>query len=278
MSGPRRFLLPKGRRPPPRWVVVSLVVHLLVAAAIVSTHGWQPAAPERTLSYLLNIATPPPTPREVKLEAPVPPPPARRGRSLVFRAAPALPADTASPPPPLGDEPAGVPSGTPGGRGQAGRLLALTPHTGDPRLWVRPMIIPEGGGRPITLDSAVRTRLLAMADSLERHPASDPNRPPSWTFQRDGKTYGLDAQGMHFGSFTIPTMVLALLPMPQGNIDQSRANAALMLLRADMLRAAARAEAEDDFRRAVRDIRERKDRERREQRERDQRERDRPIP
>ena len=155
--------------------------------------------------------------------------------------------------------------------------MALGPRTGDPRLWVRPMIIPEGGGRPIALDSAVRMRLFAMADSLERNPVSDPNRPPSWTFERGGKTYGLDAQGMHFGSFTVPSFLLAFLPVPQGNIDQSRANAALMRMRADLLRAAARAEAEEDFRRAVREIRERKDRERREQRDRDAN-RPRPTP
>jgi len=98
------------------------------------------------------------------------------------------------------------------------------------------MIIPEGGGRPISLDSAVRMRLLAMADSLQKNPTIDPLRLPSWTFTRDGKTYGLDAQGMHFGTFTVPTAVLAFLPLPQGNIDQARANAALMAMRADLLR------------------------------------------
>ena len=40
-------------------------------------------------------------------------------------------------------------------------------------------------------------------------------------------------------------------------------------MRADLLRAAARAQVEEDFQQAVRDIRARKDRERREQRERD---------
>jgi hypothetical protein len=182
-----------------------------------------------------------------------------------------------TPPTPLGDRD-GAPGGVPGGRGRAGGVMAMTPTTGDPRLWVRPLYIPEGGGRPISLDSAVRQRLMALADSLERNPEYDPMRPPSWTFERNGRTYGIDAQGIHLGTFTIPTAVLAFLPLPQGNIDQARANRQLMEMRSDILRAAARAQAEDDFRRAVREIRERKDRERREQREREQRERDRPIP
>jgi hypothetical protein len=56
-----------------------------------------------------------------------------------------------------------------------------------------------------------------------------------------------------------------------------------MAMRADILRAAARSEAEDDFRRAVAEIRERKDKERMEQRRRQDQQRrdqpdDRPIP
>ena len=56
--------------------------------------------------------------------------------------------------------------------------------------------------------------------------------------------------------------MLAFLSFPQGNIDQARANAALMAMRADIMRAAARAQAEADFRQAVREIRARKQKER----------------
>jgi len=153
------------------------------------------------------------------------------------------------------------------------------------------MYIPEGGGRPINMDSVVRGRLLAMAviaDSLARDDSlgqrHDPYAPARWTFEHNGRTYGIDQNGIHFGSFTIPTAVLAFLPFPQGNIDQASANQLLMRQRADILQAASRAEAEEDFRRAVKEIRERRDRERREQREREERDRQRagdqpqPIP
>jgi hypothetical protein len=182
-------------------------------------------------------------------------------------------------PPP--SPPAGDTNGVRGG-------IGMSPTRGDPRLWVQPMYIPEGGGRPINMDSVVRQRMLVMADKMDSvmrndslSPTRNPLAPPRWTFEHDGKTYGIDQSGIHFGTFSIPTAVLAFLPFPQGNIDQARAYSRTMDMRADILRAAARAEAEDDFRRAVAQIRERKDRERREQRERDARERrdnDRPIP
>ena len=161
------------------------------------------------------------------------------------------------------------------GRGTRGArtLASLVPEYGDGRLWVPPMYLPSGGGRPIRMDSVVAARMLALADSVERNPLADPRANPyvsrGWTFRRNGKTYGWDAAGLHLGDFTIPNVVLAFLSLPQGNIDLARANTALLEMRADIMRAAARAEAEDDFKQAVRDIRARKDRERREQRARD---------
>jgi hypothetical protein len=149
------------------------------------------------------------------------------------------------------------------------------------------MYIPEGGGRPINMDSVVRGRLGSMAvlaDSLARLDsmgiASNPYAPTRWTFESGGQTFGLDGSWIYLGPIKIPSVLLALIPFPQGNIDQNRANEQLMRMRADLLRAAARAEAEEDFRRAVEQIRERRDRERREQREQEQRdrERERPIP
>jgi hypothetical protein len=126
------------------------------------------------------------------------------------------------------------------------------------------------------MDSVVAVRMLALADSIERYPPADPNANPyvsrPWTFRRNGKTYGLDAAGLHLGDFTIPMpalMLLAAQVMPQGNVDQQRANSTLMAMRADILRAAARAQAEDDFRQAVRDIRARKQKERDAQQARD---------
>jgi hypothetical protein len=183
---------------------------------------------------------------------------------------------------PVTDAAAGLPSGaggrdSAGGRGRGSRgtrtLASAVPEYGDGRLWVPPLYLLPGGGRPIRMDSVVAARMLALADSVERNPMGDPRANPyvsrPWTFRRNGKTYGWDAAGLHLGDFTIPSAVLAFLSLPQGNIDLARANTALLEMRADIMRAAARAEAEDDFKQAVRDIRARRDRERREQRARE---------
>jgi hypothetical protein len=184
---------------------------------------------------------------------------------------------------PVADSGMGIPSGVggrdsvsgPGGRGTRGTrtLASLVPEYGDGRLWVPPLYLLPGGGRPIRMDSVVAARMLALADSVERNPMADPRANPyvsrPWTFRRNGKTYGWDAAGLHLGDFTIPSAVLAFLSLPQGNIDLARANSALLEMRADIMRAAARAEAEGDFKQAVRDIRARRDRERREQRARE---------
>ena len=128
--------------------------------------------------------------------------------------------------------------------------------------------------REIRIDSAVAVRMQELADSMEKNPSLDPNADPyvskPWTFRAGGKTYGIDSKGIHLGDFTIPTAVLAFLSTPQGNIDQARANQAYMAMRADILRAAARAQTEDDFREAVREIRARKEKEHQEQQQHQQ--------
>ena len=210
---------------------------------------------------------------------PAPAPPVHYAAPARGRAAPLVIGHGGAP---VTDAAMGLPSGVGGrdsvsgpGRGPRGArtLASLVPEYGDGRLWVPPMYLPPGGGRPIRMDSVVAARMLALADSVERNPMADPRANPyvsrPWTFRRNGKTYGWDAAGLHLGDFTIPSAVLAFLSLPQGNIDLARANTALLEMRADIMRAAARAQAEDDFKQAVRDIRARRDRERREQRARD---------
>ena len=253
--------------------MTSVLAHAVLLVAFALTNGpWYPRAPQRTLAYLMDLRGPDP-----RIEPSRPsfarPSRARRGARAALSTSPVADPDT------VPGEPAGIPDGdtaaaSPVGRLLGSRLALLTPHP-DERLWVRPLVIPEGGGRPFGLDSATRAWFRMMADSMEQHPEMDPNHNPwaaaarPWTFVRNGRTYGIDAAGLHLGSFTIPSVLLGLIAIPQGNVDQARASTALMAMRADMLRAAARAQTEEDFRRAVRGIRERNDRERRERRERD---------
>lgn len=261
--------------------MASVLAHAVLLTVWVTTNTPRPV-PERPVGPLLILDVPaqehvqqvlPPLrsapPRA--LPAAVVPPPA-----LAQGVPPTL--DSVPMPPPgvrLDTSGVGVVAGVPGAgagsgvRGGTGRrtLADLRPEYGSGELWVPPMYLPPGGGRPIRMDSVAQARMLALADSVERNPSSnDPNANPyvsrGWTFRRNGKTYGWDAAGLHLGDFTIPNVVLAFLSFPQGNIDQARANAGLMAMRADIMRAAARAQAEADFRQAVREIRSRKQKER----------------
>ena len=158
--------------------------------------------------------------------------------------------------------------GSRSGRGVRG-VQNYTPQLGDGRVWVDPVTGQVTASRQIRIDSAVAMRMREMADSMEKNPQPDVNADPyisrPWTFRAGGKTYGIDAKGIHLGDITIPTAVLAFLSTPQGNIDQARANQAYMAMRADILRAAARAQTEEDFRAAVKEIRARKEKEHQEQ-------------
>jgi hypothetical protein len=254
-----------------------VLAHLVVLSAVVrwTTARWLPEA----TGALFVLSTP--SPRTTGAVLIWPAPGAGTAAASHVRAAP-LGAGTAPAPPAVAarDTVASLPAMGIGGGGRdtlgtgAGALLAtggvapITPEFGNGLLWVRPMLSIPLTDRPIRLDSVVALRMKEMADSIEKHPLPDPNANPyvskPWTFQAGGKTYGIDSQGLHLGYFTIPTAVLAFLSLPQGNINQARANQALYEMRADILRAAARAQAEDDFRQAVRELRARKDKERQE--------------
>ena len=273
--------LPAARRTRPGWLAASILAHALLVAFLLKAYsGFRETRQQRRETVVTIV----PLPAEAAPEASAPP--ARQARPVrppsPISAVPAAVPVAAAPVEQGGDTVAPVSGG--GRRG----LAAISPLLADRRLYsARPLYIPEGGGRPIAMDDAVRGRLLAMADEIDSLNAADsfgyrrrPYATPSWVVERDGKKWGIDQTRIHLGTFSIPTAILALLPFPQGNIDQARANARIADMRAEILRAAARSEAEDDFRRAVAQIRERRERERAEQRERErqQRQRDeRPI-
>jgi hypothetical protein len=85
---------------------------------------------------------------------------------------------------------------------------------------------------------------------------------PEWTTNVAGSKFGLDSKFIYIAGLKIPAAVLALLPLPQGNIDQARAYNHLMDLRADIERAARRADNMEEFKRVIGEIRDRKQRER----------------
>jgi hypothetical protein len=164
----------------------------------------------------------------------------------------------------------------------AGRL-APAPQVGDGRLWVSPRPpLPAPVAEALYGDTTERRtaaveRLRAMVDSLNQvlDVMQRERQRPSWTVGGEGGTpkFGIDSQYIHVAGIKIPTMALALLGnlLPQGNFDESMRARQLNDMRADLLRAADRAQSFQDFRRYVRELRERKQAERdAEQRRRDQ--------
>jgi hypothetical protein len=114
-------------------------------------------------------------------------------------------------------------------------------------------------------DSAVKAAFGIYYDSA-KYAADHPGRQPGdWTHTTaDGQKWGWDPQGIRLGKFTIPNAVLAALPLKVGSgmspVDAR--NQAWM--RSDIMLHAQQSISEDEFRDAVRRIRERKEKERRE--------------
>lgn len=153
-----------------------------------------------------------------------------------------------------------------GGKGGA---QGVQPGYSEPRIWIES---PAVAAAPLVgeakLDSAVNAMILAFSDSVAKN-TYQPNKYErgDWTYTtKGGKRYGIDQQFIRLGKFSIPTALLGLLPMNQlqGNpiaLDRQRR---LDAARVEILAQAQTAMNEEDFRRAVRSIRDRKEKERKE--------------
>ncbi|HEX6058234.1 MAG TPA: hypothetical protein VFZ11_04375 [Gemmatimonadaceae bacterium] len=119
------------------------------------------------------------------------------------------------------------------------------------------------------LDSSLVARIGAANDSAALY-AESGRDPGDWTFERGGQKWGVDQRYIRLGPVKIPTAVLGALPLnAQQNPIVAERERAFALMREDIQYHAQRSMNEDEFRKAVQRIRERKDRERREQRERE---------
>ena len=147
--------------------------------------------------------------------------------------------------------------------------VRFRPEYASGALWVRPLpfspteLRDELRRNHVQLvDSAVTALVQAFLDSVAADPASRAARVPSWVTEVDGLKLGLDSRYVYLFGLKIPTLLLALLPLPAGNFDQAKAYQHLMDLRADIYQAAQRAETTEEFKQAVKDIRTRKEHER----------------
>lgn len=152
-------------------------------------------------------------------------------------------------------------------RGGSGPTRGVQPNYDDPRLWVSDL---EFYYAPKTseerLDSALYATLRRHMDSLSAN-AYSPNKfeRGDWTFGKEGSKWGIDQQYIRLGRFNIPTALLALLPLNrmQGNPIAMERDRNASYMRADIMYHAQAAMNEEQFRKAVAAIRDRKEREKR---------------
>lgn len=282
-----KFVLPPPARGRPGWTVASIFVHLAILAVIVVGAGQRYL--ERSQITLIQLAPQDVTEeREFALPSvapetqPVSPPPTvrtprvRRIRNLdtTRLATVAAPREV-----PMGVAPRSDSTTV------IGTHRVLGPAFGEGRVWVRPQDAELGVTGPspsvaahvARIDSALRERILAYVDSMPRDSFAPP-KIPKWTSEIDGQTWGIDSKWIYLGDLKLPAALLALLPFPQGNYYEAKAEQELQRVRTDIIRAARAAENAEDFKHYVEQVRKRKQEERDAERARKAAARDTVIP
>lgn len=155
--------------------------------------------------------------------------------------------------------------GTGTGIGVSGSGLAtgIEPRLPDKRIALEPgpmVRVPRTVAEDV--DSIVNVAIGIYQDSMALFARQ--RKPGDWTIKgKNGEKWGVDQQYIYVGKYKIPSALLALLPLnasAQSPIETRSAN----YIRRDVLENAQRSISEDEFRAAVKRIRERKEREKRE--------------
>lgn len=179
---------------------------------------------------------------------------------------------TALPPIPPPNVSVGAISGTGTGSGgaPAGAATGIEPAMPDPRIELRPngLHIPISQGE--RNDSAVKAIFMAYRQAELDADANRGRSPRDWTMERNGQKYGLDSQYIYLGKFKLPSAILAALPLNFGGVDGTRIIQArnASWIQNDIY-SHSQGLSEDDFRAAVKRIRDRVDRERKEAEDKD---------
>jgi hypothetical protein len=148
--------------------------------------------------------------------------------------------------------------------------LGIRPGIPDGRLATSPGAVPrapetEGQKAERALSAIYQEYVVATRAEMARDSAQ--RKPGDWSWGgKEGDKWGWDKNGIHVGGITIPNIVLAALPIPVTSNTEPVNMRAREFMRSD-IQMHANAMSEDEFRAAVRRIRERVDRERRERME-----------
>ncbi len=257
-------------RRPSGSLLVSIVLHVVLGAGLMWVlsipypfHDWmhlmpQPEEPLERISYVTLSSG-----GGGGGAAEQQPGPATAPRPLrPLRAPTAVP--TAVPTPKPGAQPAQPSGGGGAGTGTGNGLRqGISPSYEDPRVWLPPGQAQAAPRSPSErLDSALVSVLRTHQDSLNALAESQGRKPGDWTFEKGGKKWGMDRSKIYIGDISIPTAILALLPLNSGtNPIKNREERVLNSQRQEIMEQAQRAMNEEEFREAVKKIRERKERE-----------------
>jgi len=243
--------------------LVSFGVHLVVAVALmrmlivnmdVSRDRKRQSVPEQRVGFVRigGVKTPvqgksggdgkPLTPREIHVVAPV-----------------SIPTVI---PVPTGPVAKATEEGTGPLVGTGGPTRGVRPQYSDPRVWEPPggvAVAPQTLKQ--TLDSLIAEGIAPYNDSVAA--AAQRRDPTDWTIEKGGYKWGIDRKAIRLGPVSIPTALLAMLPLNiTGNPTTIQRDRAFAAMNADINWHAQQAINEADFMKAVRSIRERKERER----------------
>ena len=146
--------------------------------------------------------------------------------------------------------------------GGGGPVRGVRPSYSDPRLWQpsTPIVSPPKSVAE-TIDALIVEGIKPYNDSLAR--VAERRDPTDWTMEKGGYKWGIDKRAIRLGPVSIPTALLALLPLNiQGNPIQMDRDRTYAAMHRDIAWHAQQGVNEADFAKAVRSIRERKERER----------------
>lgn len=267
-------MITRGRRPfdrrSPRWWAISVLAHVALIAVLAQIVFKYP------IGQIIGIARQKQVPETITyIQVAQPAGESSGGGRAETPSESAAPAPLQAP----AEAPTSVPPAAPqdssrsqaaGGTGTGrsgdgtGPATGIAPRLPDSRIALSPHAV---GRLPQTemqaLDSIVEIAIGVVRDSLAIAEAQ--RKPGDWTLKdKDGRPWGWDRQGnIRLGKFTIPGALLALLPLnTQGPISPIEQRS-LAWIRRDIFENAQRSINEDEFRAAVKRIRERKERERR---------------
>ncbi len=244
----------------------SIVLHLLVLALLLFRARVPQMVPVDEQIRLTEL--PPVTPGGVASATRARPP---RAAAAPAAATPQVPGREL--PPPRGSADTGSGQLSRGQRpaqndGAQQRYERIGPAQSTGKVWVAPLPLPPrelasrlSRSHSELADSAVTAIIQAFLDSIATDPATRAARPPDWTTTLGGAKFGLDSKWIYVAGLKIPTALLGLLPIPAGGNDQQAFDRSAALYQ-DLRQAAQRAQNTEEFKKAIKEIRERKEAER----------------